>query len=303
MHYVGRAEGATLGRPSLYEHHSTGYTLASLVDHTSGSVHTGLSLNELAVGGSISAHVHSFEEGFYLLAGQALVGINDQSYLLGPGDFGAIKVGTVHAWRNAGAGPVRWMQMAAPQPKPAGRERDTFFAGTARVPSGAATARVPSDEAPLDVASGSSQKPPALLGHFDVSQIPDVASGSSRTPHTDGPPPGVFLKWMIDEPFGARHHRMLFIEYQPGVSIGLHDHTFEEAYYILSGEVQATLDGQRYVVKPGDVVWTSVGCVHAFANIGSVPVRWLETFSPQPPAENVFRFMAEWEKKAQDIET
>jgi hypothetical protein len=30
---------------------------------------------------------------------------------------------------------------------------------------------------------------------------------------------------MIDEDFGARHHRLLFIEYQPGVGIGLHDHT------------------------------------------------------------------------------
>src|SRR5688572_12863506 len=300
MHYVGRSETATISLPSLYKNHSEGYTSASLVDHTCGSVHTGLSVNELAVGGTIAPHVHSFEEGFYLLAGQALVGIDEQAYLLGPGDFGAIKVGSLHAWRNAGAGLVRWLQMAAPQPKPEGRERDTFFA---------ANARIPSDDAPLDVASGLSRKPPALLGHFDVSQIPDVASGLSRKPPTesrkpqDGPPPGVFLKWMIDEPFGARHHRMLFIEYQPGVSIGLHDHTFEEAYYILSGEVQATLDGERYLVKAGDVVWTGVGCVHSFANVSSAPVRWLETFSPQPPAENVFRFMAEWDQRAKAIES
>jgi quercetin dioxygenase-like cupin family protein len=113
---------------------------------------------------------------------------------------------------------------------------------------------------------------------------------------------GVFLKWMIDEKFGARHHRMLFLEYQPGVSIGLHDHTFEEAYFILTGEVEATVDGQKYLAKPGDVLWTSVGCVHAFANIGDQPVRWLETFSPQPPAENVFRFMADWEQRAKGLE-
>jgi mannose-6-phosphate isomerase-like protein (cupin superfamily) len=113
----------------------------------------------------------------------------------------------------------------------------------------------------------------------------------------------VFLKWLVDEQLGARHHRLLFIEYQPGVSIGLHDHTFEEAYYIVSGEVQATLDGQKYLVKSGDWVWTGVGCVHAFANIGSEPVRWLETFAPQPPQENVFRFVAEWDQRAREIET
>jgi mannose-6-phosphate isomerase-like protein (cupin superfamily) len=113
---------------------------------------------------------------------------------------------------------------------------------------------------------------------------------------------GVFLKWLIDEKFGAAHHRLLFIEYLPGVAIGLHDHTYEEAYFILSGEVEATMDGKRYVAKAGDVLWTGVGCVHAFANTGREPVRWLETFSPQPPSENVFRFMAEWEQRARDLE-
>ena len=29
---------------------------------------------------------------------------------------------------------------------------------------------------------------------------------------------GVFLKWLIDEGFGAIHHRLLFIEYLPGVA-------------------------------------------------------------------------------------
>lgn len=289
MHYVGRSD-STLLRPSpLYEPHSAGYISASLIDHASGSVHTGLSLNEVAPGGRIDPHVHSFEEGFYLLVGQALVAIGDQAYLLGPGDFGAIKVGTLHAWRNAGAGPVRWLQMAAPQPKAPGRQRDTFFA---------ARATIPSEDAAVDVASALGRKPPALLGHFDVSQIPPPGEARSGA----GALPGVFLEWMIDEQLGARHHRMLFIEYQPGVSIALHDHTYEEAYYILSGEVQATLDGTQHLVRAGDVVWTGVGCVHAFANIGAEPVRWLETFSPQPPAENVFRFVAEWEQRAREIE-
>ena len=107
---------------------------------------------------------------------------------------------------------------------------------------------------------------------------------------------------MIDEAFGAFHHRFLFIEYQPGAAIGLHDHTFEETYFILEGEIEATLDGRTYLVTPGDVVWTGVGCVHAFANVGKVPVRWLETFAPQPPRENVFRFMAEWDRRAAAVE-
>ena len=289
MHYFGTFKDGALAAPPRYAGHSHGYREAALVSETSGSVHTGLSMNELAPNGTLSPHVHSYEEGFYILRGQVIVSIDDRGYLLGPGDFGALKIGTPHGWRNAGAEPMRWLQMAAPQPKPVGRERDTFFLRDGSIP----TAAKPPDPAP-ELANVHGD----LLGHFDVGQIPRGDEGRI----TGGGLQGVFLRWMIDEKFGARHHRMLFIEYQPGVSIGLHDHTFEESYFILSGAVEATLDGRKYRAQAGDVLWTGVGCVHAFANVGQEPVRWLETFSPQPPAENVFRFVAEWEERAKELE-
>jgi quercetin dioxygenase-like cupin family protein len=285
MHYFGRFDDSALRPHPTYNGHSDGYRLASLVDHATGSVHTGLSMNELSAGGSIDPHVHSFEEGFYLLSGQAVVTINTSSYLLGPGDYAAVKVGTPHAWHTAGSAPVRWLSMSAPQPKPHGALRDTFFAKDRTVPS----------QAPrLDLENLGGN----LLGHFDVSQIPPPSERRGGPQGLEG----VFLKWMIDENFGARHHRLLFIEYQPGVSIAPHDHTFEEAYFILSGEVEGTLDGRTYRATAGDVLWTSVGCVHTFVNKSTEPVRWLETFSPQPPKENVFRFVAEWETKARELE-
>ena len=175
--------------------------------------------------------------------------------------------------------------MQAPQPKPAGAERDTFF------PKGA---RVPDSAPPI----GGTTPAGAILGHFDASDIPPVAERQNVLKGLEG----VFLKWLIDENVGAAHHRLLFIEYQPGVGIGLHDHTFEEGYFILSGEVEATMDGKVYQAGPGNVLWTGVGCVHAFRNVGAAPVRWLETFAPQPPKENAFRFMAEWETRARELE-
>jgi quercetin dioxygenase-like cupin family protein len=288
MHYYGRFDDSALVMPPVFNGHSEGYGAASLIDGGTGSVHTGLSINQLAAGGTIDPHVHSFEEGFYILSGEAIVTIASASYRLRPGDYAAVKVGTPHAWRAAAAQPVRWLQMAAPQPKPVGAERDTFF------PSVRAADDAVSDPAPLDLADLKGN----LLGHFDATQIPPVGERQNVVAGLEG----VFLKWMIDEDFGARHHRMLFIEYQPGVGIGLHDHTFEEAYFILSGEVEATLDGRTYNLTPGDFVWTGVGCVHAFRNVSSAPVRWLETFSPQPPREDVFRFMAAWDARARDLE-
>ena len=286
MHYVGKFHDSALQADPMFDGRGgTGYTRACLVTHATGSVHTGLSMCQLGPKGTLPPHVHSFEESFYVLSGHAVVGINDRAYLAGPGDYGVVKVGTLHSWRNIAGAPVRWFQMAAPQPKAAGQDRDTFF-----LKGGSA----PEDALPLNLSDLGGN----LLGHFDTSQIPPIGQRQNVAAGLEG----VFLKYLIDEHFGSRHHRMLFIEYQPGVSIARHDHTFEEAYFILTGEVEGTLDGKTYLARAGDVLWTAVGCVHTFSNIGREPVHWLETFAPIPPAENVFRFMGEWEKRARELE-
>ena len=114
MHLFRRAADVVQAPHPVYQNHSQGYQIASLVDHTSGSVHTGLSMNHLAANGIVAPHVHSYEEGFYILEGQADLAINGHAHHLGAGDFGAFKVGTVHAWRNEGNTPLRWLGMAAP---------------------------------------------------------------------------------------------------------------------------------------------------------------------------------------------
>lgn len=285
MHYFGKFEESALVSHPVFAGHGDGYAQADLINRATGSVHTGLSVAQLAPGGVLHPHVHSFEEGFYILSGQAVTVIGGESYLLGAGDYGAVKVGTPHALRAVGSAPVRWLQMAAPQPKPLGAERDTFFPKDNAVPHTAPA---------LDLTDLRGN----LLGHFEASQIPPVAERQNVLKGLEG----VFLNWLVDEKFGAAHHRLLFIEYQPGVSIGLHDHTFEEGYFILSGEVEATMDGKKYTARPGDVLWTGVRCVHAFANVSSQPVLWLETFAPQPPKENAFRFMAEWNTRSKELE-
>jgi len=285
MHYFGTFDDSALAGHDVYVGRGEGYRQAPLIGRPTGSVHTGLSVAQLDPGGLLPPHVHSFEEGFYVLEGEAILAVGDAAVHLRAGDYGALKVGTRHGWRAAGSGRVRWLQMQAPQPKPPGAERDTFFAKGAGVPATAP-------------ASGGAVPAGAILGHFDAADVPPVHERQNVLKGLEG----VFLKWLVDENVGAAHHRLLFIEYQPGVGIGLHDHTFEEGYFILSGEVEATMDGQVYRAKAGNVLWTGVGCVHAFRNVSLAPVLWLETFAPQPPKENAFRFMAEWETKARELE-
>jgi uncharacterized cupin superfamily protein len=63
---------------------------------------------------------------------------------------------------------------------------------------------------------------------------------------------------------------------------------------ILDGEVDARLDGVAYRLRPGDIAFAAVGCVHEFSNPADVPVRWLETQAPQPPRRYSYRFARDW---------
>src|SRR5688572_29353651 len=105
MHHFGHFDAAALDLHPAFGGHADGYRRASLVDHATGSLHTGLSIDELTPGGTLPPHVHSYEESFYLLAGEAILRVHDQAHRVRPGDFGVIKVGTVHAWRAVGTTP------------------------------------------------------------------------------------------------------------------------------------------------------------------------------------------------------
>ena len=59
MHLVSTFTDRALAPHPTYAGRSQGYAQGALVDHTSGSVHTGLSIAQLGAGGTLSPHVHS----------------------------------------------------------------------------------------------------------------------------------------------------------------------------------------------------------------------------------------------------
>ena len=221
--------------------------------------------------GVIQPHLHSFEESFYILEGTVTAEIAGKPHTLGPGHFGLIPTGVRHSWRNPRRGTVRWLEMQAPQPRLVEYGRDTFF----------------------NTASGESAE--GRTGYFDESQLPRPGGPSQMEGFN--PTTGVAIKMFVDRSFGAIHQSLFLIQYAPGAKIDPHDHTFEESYLIVSGRVRALADGAEYDLGPGDVIWTGVGCIHSFANIGAEPVRWIETQAPLPPAKEVFRFERDWTNK------
>ena len=82
-----------------------------------GAVHTGFGICELEPGGVLPGHVHSFEQSFFMLEGEAVLTTPDGSFVLGSDDYGLVPVGVPHAWRNDGDVTARWADMQAPQPR------------------------------------------------------------------------------------------------------------------------------------------------------------------------------------------
>lgn len=264
---------------------SPGYHRWTVVGEDSGAVHTGFAVCELESGGTVPAHVHSFEESFYVLDGVGVVETPEGAYELRPGDYGLIPVGVPHAWRT-GSGPVRWAEMQGPQP----RDRygqDTF--PVAPMP-GAAPVR-PDVRDPRTRRFGN-----ITAAHMDPggqAQGLLAVSASMRTALLVYS--GITVKMMVDSDLGAQLTTMFMVQYATDGVAGPHDHPFEETYLILDGEVEAAFDGERHLLRPGDVAFAGVGCVHSFVNVGAGPVRWLETQSPQPPPRHSYRFTRDWD--------
>jgi len=75
---------------------------------------------------------------------------------------------------------------------------------------------------------------------------------------------------------------------QPGSVIPAHIHDqFEEAHYILEGEVEYQLDDKTIVAIPGAFLQFPIGQAHAFKNVTSQPAKVLAFMTP-PENEQFF---------------
>jgi quercetin dioxygenase-like cupin family protein len=57
-------------------------------------------------------------------------------------------------------------------------------------------------------------------------------------------------------------------------------HRFEEAFYVLSGEIEYLLDDQRITATAGSYVFVPPGVIHGFKNVGSANARHLVICAP-----------------------
>lgn len=67
-----------------------------------------------------------------------------------------------------------------------------------------------------------------------------------------------------------------------------HFHAWDEAYYVVQGEVRFTIGGRQEVVGAGDFIYAPGGTVHGFAGSSEQPARVL-IFDAPAHAESFFR--------------
>jgi quercetin dioxygenase-like cupin family protein len=285
-HLVRTADQAAYTAPPAFADLSEGFRRWSVVTDEAGSVHQEFGVCELDAGGTIDAHVHSFEESVYMLEGAVVCDTGEGSFLLEPGDYGMIPVAAVHRFRNTSSSVARWAEMLAPQPR-LGSAGDTYPVDGANLPT------TPIAIDPRDPRSRSfGHIAPENMEAGRQTQDMLAVSASMRTALLVYS--GITVKMMVDSDLGASLATMFMVQYEPDGLAGAHDHPFEESYMILAGEVEAKFDGTPYRMSPGDIAYAGVGCIHEFRNVGDTLVRWLETQAPQPPGRHSYRFSRDW---------
>jgi quercetin dioxygenase-like cupin family protein len=255
-----------------YDGHSEGQLRRTFIDRAAGSVHQEVVIVELAPGGHVDAHLHAFEEAFYVLDGGPIFEAAGATEQLAADDFVFVERSLVHALRNDGSEPARWLEVSAPQP--GGDLEDTVFV----------TGDVPAPEL----------ETPYRKGHFDPAELPAPSAGIGLAGFGGGNVGGAAAKVIVGPDFGASQLNLMVVQYAPGGFITVHDHAFEEGFFFLTGRIEAELEGETHALEAGDYCWSAVGSSHALRNTSDQAVRWLETQVPQPPSRHQARFFGDW---------
>jgi mannose-6-phosphate isomerase-like protein (cupin superfamily) len=285
-HLVRPAGALELVAPATgWASEATGYRRGMAVGEDDHAVHTGFLISELDVDGELPWHVHSFEESFYIVAGTGVIDTAEGSFHVSEGEYGVVPIAMPHRWRNDGGALVRWAEMQAPAPRSAYQDDTFVVSGPTYDETSDVDVRDPRNRYFGKIT-------PSQMDPTKQSQDLLEVTASMRTALLVYG--GINVKMMVDSDLGAQLSTMFMVQYDPDGATGPHDHPFEETYFFLEGQAEATFDGEPVVLGAGDIAWAGVGCPHSFRNLGGGTLRWLETQAPQPPSRYSYRFARDW---------
>lgn len=215
-------------------------------------------------------HIHHREdELFYVLAGELVVQLGEDRFILPAGQAAFLPRGVPHTFINAGPKMARILAVVTP----GGVER--FFAEVEPL----ATAAEPDLEAVL-----------AAAGRYGIEAVgPPLA----ELPGVDEAAPRRRPAEVLDYPTGETvgllvtgsetGGRLAFLEgyFPPGSGTSLHRHTGEdEIIFVIDGTLTCRLDEETGEAGPGSAVYLPRGKYHQTMNESTEPVRALALIGP-----------------------
>jgi transcriptional regulator with XRE-family HTH domain len=122
------------------------------------------------------------------------------------------------------------------------------------------------------------------LGTFFSQQPPSpkkVVYRKDELTEIAGPGNGLsFLEVASGRP--GRALQLIIELYEPGADTGpgLYHHEAEEAGIVLKGKLELTLDGNTYILKPGDAYYFDSRCYHRMRNVGKGEAKAISVNTP-----------------------
>ena len=99
---------------------------------------------------------------------------------------------------------------------------------------------------------------------------------------------GAGVRFLLQAEKSDRSFSLMEVELPKDQGPPPHDHPWDEAYYILDGDVWFLVDDKEQVFSTGDFIYAPGGVVHSFRGAGDKPARVLVMDAPAT-AEGFFR--------------
>jgi quercetin dioxygenase-like cupin family protein len=99
---------------------------------------------------------------------------------------------------------------------------------------------------------------------------------------------GAGVKFLCTADRTDRQWSLMEVELPEGAGPPPHAHPWDEAYYVLAGEVAFSLAGAEQRVRAGDFIYAPAGTLHGFSGASQAPARMI-IFDAPAHAESFFR--------------
>jgi quercetin dioxygenase-like cupin family protein len=93
---------------------------------------------------------------------------------------------------------------------------------------------------------------------------------------------GYLRRTLFGRAAGSPHQEAAVVELEPGGTVDRHLQAFEEALYVLDGQVMLEIGGATETLADGDYVFVERGVSHGLRNDTAAAARWFEVSAPQP---------------------